>query len=86
MREPEIRAPGNWTEPEKHVVPLLLLTLVRWVTIPLTSSLLPSDASTDGSITIAAALLLLVIPHLTGRAMLTWDEASRADQVAGLLS
>ncbi len=73
-----IGAAPAWTGAEKRLVPLLALTLLGWVTIPFASAYLPADAITDGSIAIAAALLLFVIPDGTGRPILTWDEANRA--------
>lgn len=69
---------SEWTAPERRLVPLLALTLLGWVTVPLASAYLPADAVTDGSIAIAAALLLFVIPDGTGRPILTWEEANRA--------
>jgi solute carrier family 13 (sodium-dependent dicarboxylate transporter), member 2/3/5 len=40
--------------------------------------LLPAGALTDGTIAIAGAMLLFVIPDGTGRPLLTWKEADRA--------
>ena len=69
---------GDWTSPETRLIPLLGLALVGWVGLPLASAYLPPDALTDGSIAVAVALLLFVIPDGTGRPLLTWDEANRA--------
>jgi sodium-dependent dicarboxylate transporter 2/3/5 len=52
--------------------------VVAWVAIPFLTPLLPKDSLTDGTIAVAGALLLFVIPDGTGRAILNWDEANRA--------
>jgi sodium-dependent dicarboxylate transporter 2/3/5 len=70
------RAP--WTLPERHLVPLVALAFVLWMTQPLTEPLLPAGALTDGTIAIFVGLLLFVLPDGTGRPLLTWPEADRA--------
>lgn len=73
-----IASVGNWTRPEKRLVPLLIATVIAWVSIPVVAPYLPPDGITDGSIAIFAALLLFVLPDGTGRPILTWEEANRA--------
>jgi sodium-dependent dicarboxylate transporter 2/3/5 len=67
-----------WTLPERHLVPLVALAFVLWMTQPLTEPLLPAGALTDGTIAIFVGLLLFVLPDGTGRPLLTWPEADRA--------
>jgi len=67
-----------WSTAEKRLVPLVLTVVVGWVLIPFVTPLLPRDSLTDGTIAVAAALLLFVIPDGTGRAILNWEEANRA--------
>lgn len=67
-----------WSAAERRLVPLLLLVFVAWVAQPWIEPLLPKGALTDGSIAIAGALLLFVIPDGSGRPLLNWKEADRA--------
>jgi sodium-dependent dicarboxylate transporter 2/3/5 len=67
-----------WTSPEQRVVPVLMLVFTAWVAQPWIEPLLPKGALTDGTIAIAGALLLFVLPDGTGRPLLTWKEADRA--------
>jgi sodium-dependent dicarboxylate transporter 2/3/5 len=69
---------GPWSTAEKRLVPLIVLVVAAWVAIPFVTPLLPKDSLTDGTIAVAAALLLFVIPDGTGRAILNWEEANRA--------
>lgn len=69
---------ARWTAPEKRLVPLIAVTFALWLAQPLIEPLLPRGALTDGTIAIAASLVLFVLPDGTGRPMLTWDEANRA--------
>lgn len=69
---------GDWSIGERRLVPLLVLALVCWVSLPFVTPLLAKDSVTDGSIAVAVALLLFIIPDGTGRPLLTWDEANRA--------
>jgi sodium-dependent dicarboxylate transporter 2/3/5 len=74
---------GPWTSPEKRLVPVILLTVTAWVVLPLLADLLPRDVLVDGTVAVAAALLLFLIPDGTAnggkkRALLTWEEANRA--------
>jgi sodium-dependent dicarboxylate transporter 2/3/5 len=69
---------GAWSTAEKRLVPLIAAVVVAWVAIPFLTPLLPKDSLTDGTIAVAGALLLFVIPDGTGRAILNWDEANRA--------
>ena len=69
---------ASWSEPEKRLVPLTLLTFVGWVTQPLVAPVLPPGSWTDGTIAVFAALALFLIPDGTGRTLLVWKEAERA--------
>ncbi|WP_118857867.1 SLC13 family permease [Sphingomonas mesophila] len=69
---------GPWSSAEKRLVPLVALVVAAWVAVPFVTPLLPKDSLTDGTIAIAAALALFVIPDGSGRALLNWDEADRA--------
>jgi sodium-dependent dicarboxylate transporter 2/3/5 len=69
---------GSWSTAEKRLVPLIATVVLAWILIPLLTPYLPNDALTDGTIAIAGAILLFVIPDGTGRALLNWDEANRA--------
>jgi sodium-dependent dicarboxylate transporter 2/3/5 len=69
---------GAWSTAEKRLVPLIAAVVVAWVAIPFLAPLLPKESLTDGTIAVAGALLLFVIPDGTGRAILNWEEANRA--------
>jgi sodium-dependent dicarboxylate transporter 2/3/5 len=69
---------GPWSIAEKRLVPLIAVVVLAWIAIPLLVPYLPRDSLTDGSIAVAGALLLFLIPDGTGRAILNWDEANRA--------
>ena len=69
---------GPWSTAEKRLVPLIALVVAAWVAVPFVTPLLPRDSLTDGSIAVAAALLLFLIPDGSGRALLNWEEANRA--------
>jgi sodium-dependent dicarboxylate transporter 2/3/5 len=69
---------GTWSTAEKRLVPLIAVVVAAWVALPFLTPLLPKDSLTDGTIAVAGALLLFVIPDGTGRAILNWDEANRA--------
>lgn len=68
----------EWTLPEKRLVPFVALAFALWVTQPVTESLLPEGALTDGTIAVFVGVLLFVVPDGTGRPLLTWPEADRA--------
>jgi len=59
-------------------VPLIVAVVAAWVAIPFITPYLPKDSLTDGTIAVAGALLLFVIPDGSGRAIINWDEANRA--------
>ena len=59
-------------------MPLFVLTVLAWITLPITEGLFPKGGLTDGTIAAIAGLILFVLPDGTGRAMLTWKEANRA--------
>jgi len=73
-----IGSAGAWSLAEKRLVPLIAAVVAAWVALPLVTPFLPKDSLTDGTIAIAAALTLFVIPDGTGRAILNWEEANRA--------
>lgn len=63
---------------ERRLVPIILLVITAWIAQPLIEPLLPKGGITDGSIAIAASLLLFLVPDGTGRSLLVWKEADRA--------
>jgi solute carrier family 13 (sodium-dependent dicarboxylate transporter), member 2/3/5 len=70
----------HWNSAERRLVPLLLLVMLGWVAQPWIEGMLPKDTITDGSIAMAGALLLFLIPS-GGRdngPLLSWAEANRA--------
>ncbi|MEO0033231.1 MAG: hypothetical protein RIS94_2989 [Pseudomonadota bacterium] len=67
-----------WTGPEKRLLPIFLLTVLAWITQPLTEPLFPKGGLTDGTIAAIAGLALFIVPDGTGRALLVWREANRA--------
>jgi sodium-dependent dicarboxylate transporter 2/3/5 len=67
-----------WTTAERRLVPLIAVVVAVWVALPFVTPYLPKDSLTDGTVAIAGALLLFLIPDGTGRAILNWDEANRA--------
>ena len=69
--------PG-WSIAERRLVPLIALVFAAWVAQPWIEPLLPEGALTDGTIAIAGALFLFVIPDGSGRPLLNWKEADRA--------
>lgn len=73
-----IGSAGPWSLAEKRLVPLLIGVVALWIATPLFPDLLPKARVEDGSIAVAGALLLFVIPDGSGRALLNWDEANRA--------
>lgn len=70
--------PGPWTVAERRLVPLIAAVVAAWIAIPLATPYLPADSLTDGTVAIAGALLLFVIPDGSGRPLLNWNEANRA--------
>ena len=69
---------GIWSVAEKRVVPIFALVFLAWVMQPFLEPLFPPGALTDGTIAVAGALLLFVVPDGTGRVLLKWKEADRA--------
>lgn len=67
-----------WSTAERRLVPLIAIVFAAWVAQPWVEPLLPKGALTDGTIAIAGALLLFVIPDGSGRPLLNWKEADRA--------
>lgn len=73
-----ISHPGPLSSPEKRLIPIFAFAVIAWVCQPLLEPLLPKGALTDGTIAIAASLLLFIIPDGTGRPLLVWKEADKA--------
>lgn len=75
---------GDWSGPEKRVVIIVLLVMAGWIFSPYLKSISPDGAITDGSIAIAGALLLFIIPDGSNqnsekpRTLLNWREANHA--------
>ncbi len=69
---------GAWTAAEKRLVPLIAAVVAGWIAIPFVTPFLPKDSLTDGTIAVAGALMLFVLPDGTGRPILNWREANRA--------
>ncbi|MGI8612148.1 MAG: SLC13 family permease [Sphingomicrobium sp.] len=74
---------GAWSVAEKRLVLLIAAVVAGWVAIPFLLPYLPKDSLTDGTIAVAGALLLFVIPDGSAeggkrRAILNWEEANRA--------
>jgi solute carrier family 13 (sodium-dependent dicarboxylate transporter), member 2/3/5 len=73
-----IHLPPGWTMPEKRLLPVFLLTVLLWVTRPLTEGWFPKGGLDDGTIAAVAGLALFMLPDGTGRPLLTWQETDRA--------
>jgi sodium-dependent dicarboxylate transporter 2/3/5 len=69
---------GRWSDAEKRIIPIILLVIGLWFAQPFLEEALPKGSVTDGSIAIACALLLFLIPDGSGRPLLIWKEADRA--------
>src|SRR3546814_15732910 len=67
-----------WSAAERRVVPIFLLVLGAWIAQPWLEPMLPDGALTDGTIAVAASLLLFILPDGTGRPPLVWQQADRA--------
>ena len=67
-----------WTVPEKRLLPIFALTVLAWVTQPLTEPLFAKGGLTDGTIAAIAGLSLFLVPDGSGRPLLVWKEANRA--------
>lgn len=67
-----------WSTPEKRLVPLVAITFLLWLGQAFLAPLMPAGSLTDGTIAIAASILLFLIPDGTGRPLLIWPEADRA--------
>ena len=73
-----IHLPSGWTTPEKRLVPVFLLTVLAWVSMPLLKPLFPAGGLDDGTVAAIAGLCLFFLPDGTGRSLLNWQEANRA--------
>ena len=69
---------GPWATAEKRLVPVIVLAFLAWMARGWVAPYFPAGSLTDGTIAIAAALALFVLPDGTGRALLVWKEADRA--------
>lgn len=75
---------GAWSAPEKRVMAIILLVMAGWIFSPYLKTIAPDGAITDGSIAIAGALLLFIIPDgdpnnkAQSRTLLNWTEANHA--------
>ncbi len=67
-----------WSSAERRLVPVIAITFLLWMTLPLLAPLVPEGSLTDGTIAIAAGLALFLLPDGTGRPLLVWSEADRA--------
>ncbi len=67
-----------WTAPERRLIPVVAGTFLLWLAQAWAAPLLPPGSLTDGTIAIAASLVLFLAPDGTGRPLLTWQEADRA--------
>ena len=67
-----------WSSAEKRLVPVVAVTFTLWLAQFWIEPLLPAGSLTDGTIAIAAAIALFLLPDGTGRPLLTWPEANRA--------
>jgi sodium-dependent dicarboxylate transporter 2/3/5 len=73
-----IAGQSAWSAPEKRLVPVVVLALLAWISLPLVEPLFPRGAITDGTVAAIFGLVLFVLPDGTGRPMLVWKEANRA--------
>lgn len=78
-----IGAAGAWGSAERRIVAVFLLVFAAWVAQPWIEGWMPAGSLTDGTIAVAGALLLFVIPDGEGgegkaRPLLLWREADRA--------
>jgi solute carrier family 13 (sodium-dependent dicarboxylate transporter), member 2/3/5 len=73
-----IGKPHPMSTAERRLMPIILLVITAWIAQPLIEPLFPKGGITDGSIAIAASLLLFLVPDGTGRSLLMWKEADRA--------
>ena len=73
-----IGTPQAMSLAEKRLVPIILLVIAAWIGQPLIEPFLPKGGITDGSIAVAGAFLLVMVPDGTGRPLLVWKEADRA--------
>lgn len=75
---------GPWSLPEKRLVPIIAGLMLAWLLSGWVKPYLPEGALTDGTIAIAAGLLLFIVPDGSrdedgkSRPLLNWQEADRA--------
>lgn len=73
-----IATQAGWSSAERRLVPVVGITFLLWLAQAWLAPLLPEGSLTDGTIAIAASLMLFLLPDGTGRPLLTWAEADRA--------
>lgn len=69
---------SDWSIAERRLVPIVAITFVLWMTLPVVREYLPAGSWTNGTIAVAASLALFLLPDGTGRPLLIWREADRA--------
>jgi len=69
---------GPWSEAERRLVPVIVITFVAWMLRGFVTPYFPAGSLTDGTVAIAASFLLFTLPDGTGRRLLEWREANRA--------
>ncbi|MFM6854550.1 MAG: SLC13 family permease, partial [Sphingopyxis sp.] len=69
---------GRWSVAEKRLVPVFVAVFVAWVAQPWVEAWVPKGAFSDGTVAVAGAMALFIIPDGTGRPLLNWAEANAA--------
>jgi len=69
---------GPWQVAERRLVPVIVLAFLAWMLRGFVAPYFPEGSLTDGTVAIAASLLLFTLPDGTGRRLLEWHEANRA--------
>lgn len=67
---------GPMRPDERRLVPLLLLLMIGWVVLPLLLPALGLPAVDDGTVAMAVALLLFLVPSAHGGALMDWRVAT----------
>jgi len=73
-----IAGDAAWTAPERRLVPVLVLAMAAWLSLPLLEPLAPKGALSDGTVAAIVGLALFILPDGAGRPLLVWKEANRA--------
>jgi sodium-dependent dicarboxylate transporter 2/3/5 len=69
---------GSLSSAERRLLPVLVLAVVAWVSMPLLRRIPGLAAIDDASVAILAALALFVVPAGNGQRLLEWRDAERA--------